>query len=85
MIIQTTKKFDKQFVKLDAKNKQKFKTRIVLFKNNPFDITLRNHALKGKYLGYRSIDITGDIRALYTVKGDIVIIFGFIGTHSQLY
>ena len=85
MIIQTTKSFDKQFVKLDAKNKQKFKMRLSLFKNNPFDITLRNHALKGKYLGYRSIDITGDIRALYTVKGNTVIIFGFIGTHSQLY
>jgi len=25
------------------------------------------------------------IRALYVVKGDAVIIFGFIGTHSQLY
>jgi len=33
----------------------------------------------------RDIDVTGDVRALYTVKGDIVIIFGFIGTHSQLY
>ncbi len=52
---------------------------------NPFDITLRNHALKGKYLGYRSIDISGDVRALYTVKGNVIILFAFIGTHSQLY
>ena len=85
MIIETTKTFDKQYSKLNDKTKTIYKNRIVMFKNNPFDFRLRNHALKGKYLGYRSIDVTGDVRALYTVKGDIVIIFGFIGTHSQLY
>ena len=85
MIIQTTKSFDKQYAKLDQKTKQKFKARLELFRISPFDTMLRNHALKGKYLGYRSIDISGDVRTLYTVKGDIVCIFGFIGSHSQLY
>jgi len=85
MIIQTTKSFDKQYAKLEAKIKNQFKNKLELFRVNPFDVTLRNHALKGKYLGYRSIDISGDVRALYTVKGDIVTIFAFIGTHSQLY
>lgn len=85
MIIQTTKTFDKQYAKLDLKVKNQFKNRIELFRVSPFDISLRNHALKGKYLGYRSIDVNGDIRAIYTVKVDVVIIFGFIGTHSQLY
>lgn len=85
MIIETTKTFDKQYAKLNDKTKTIFKSRLSLFKSNPFDFRLRNHALKGKYLGYRSIDITGDVRALYTVKGNIIIIFGFIGTHSQLY
>jgi len=85
MVIETTKAFDKQYVKLNLKVKTAFKRRLVLFKANPFDISLRNHALKGKYLGYRSIDVTGDVRALYTTQGDTIIIFGFIGTHSQLY
>lgn len=85
MIIETTRAFDKQYAKLNDKTKNIYKGRVALFKSNPFDFRLRNHALKGKYLGYRSIDITGDIRALYTVKGDVIIIFGFIGTHSQLY
>ena len=85
MIIETTKTFDKQYSKLNDKTKTIYKNRIAIFKGNPFDFRLRNYALKGKYLGYRSIDITGDVRVLYTVKGDIVIIFGFIGTHSQLY
>jgi addiction module RelE/StbE family toxin len=85
MVIKTTKSFDKQYSKLNLKVKIAFKGRVTLFKANPFDVTLRNHALKGKYLGFRSIDVTGDIRALYTTQGDRVIIFGFIGTHSQLY
>lgn len=85
MVIETTKAFDKQYARLNFKVKTSFKRRIEIFKANPFDTTLRNHALKGKYLGFRSIDITGDVRALYTTQGDTIIIFGFIGTHSQLY
>lgn len=85
MIIKTTKKFDKQYAKLSQKNKANFKQKIEVFRNNPFDKQLRNHPLKGKYLGYRSINITGDLRALYQIKGNTVTIFAFIGTHSQLY
>ncbi len=85
MVIKTTKGFDKQYAKVNIKIKTAFKNRINLFKANPFDTSLRNHSLKGRYLGYRSIDITGDVRALYTTQGDTIIIFGFIGTHSQLY
>jgi addiction module RelE/StbE family toxin len=85
MVIETTKAFDKQYAKLNLGIKSAFKKRLELFKLNPFDTSLRNHSLKGKYLGYRSIDISGDVRALYTTRGNVIIIFGFIGTHSQLY
>lgn len=85
MIIKTTKTFDKQYAKLNKKNKVRFKSKIELFISNPFDKQLRNHPLKGKYLGYRSINITGDLRALYRIEGNTVTIFAFIGTHSQLY
>lgn len=85
MVIENTKTFDKQYSKINLKVKLSFKRRITVFKTNPFEVSLRNHALKGKYLGFRSIDIIGDVRALYTTQGDTIIIFGFIGTHSQLY
>lgn len=84
-VIDFTKGFEKQFKKLPPKSKQKFYIRLEIFKKNPFSPILNNHGLKGKYLGYRSIDIQGDLRALYTIKGDKIVIFGFIGTHSQLY
>ncbi|MGB3023932.1 MAG: type II toxin-antitoxin system mRNA interferase toxin, RelE/StbE family [Candidatus Saccharimonadales bacterium] len=47
---------------------------------------LRDHALQGKYKGYRSINISGDVRALYYQQADgTVVIFAVIGTYSQLY
>lgn len=85
MIIRTTKNFDKQYAKLDQKVKNQFKSRVELFKVSPYDPILRNHALKGNYLGYKSINVNGDVKALYTVEGDTVTIFAFVGTHSQLY
>lgn len=85
MIIKTTKSFDRQYVKLSAADKRRFRERLELFKANPYDKLLRNHGLRGKYLGYRSINIKGDLRALYYVEGDTICIFAFIGSHSQLY
>ena len=85
MRISTTRRFDKQYAKLKPSVKLRFKARIELFRDNPIDPTLKNHPLSGKYTGYRSINITGDIRALYRQEGRNVVIFAFIGTHSQLY
>ncbi len=45
---------------------------------------LNNHSLQGKWAGYRSINITGDIRAVFRPEGFFAI-FVEIGTHSQLY
>jgi addiction module RelE/StbE family toxin len=83
--IDFTKDFQKQFKKLDSVKKRKFTDQLRVFQNNPFAPELRNHALKGKYVGFRSIDIAWDLRALYYLKDDTVVIFAFVGTHSQLY
>jgi addiction module RelE/StbE family toxin len=83
--IQFTKSFTQQFKVLRNKQKERFYERLELFKKNPHDRVLRSHALEGKYKGYRSIDIEGDLRALYYVQGDRIIIFAFIGSHAQLY
>jgi addiction module RelE/StbE family toxin len=83
--IQFTKDFTKQFKKLHSNQKDRFYEHLELFKRNPQDRVLRDHALKGKHRGYRSIDIEGDLRALYYVENDRIIIFALIGTHSQLH
>lgn len=64
--------------------RQKLEVRMVLFAQDISHAQLRNHSLRGKWSGYRSIDITGDVRALYFTVDDEVV-FDQIGTHSQLY
>ena len=80
--------FSKNFIKLSKKlNKpvrEKPLIRIEMFTINPLDPELNNHPLKGKYKKYRSIDVTGDFRALYLIQDDHIV-FDIVGTHSQLY
>ncbi len=84
MKISYSKAFVKQAHKLTPRQKQKTAKRIELFKQNPLHPHLRNHSLKGKYRGWRSIDIASDLRLLY-IQTPQEIIFDQIGTHSQLY
>lgn len=84
MKITYSKEFIKQAEKLPAKLQVKLYEHIQLFRDNPLNPSLRNHPLKGKYSAYRSINITGDYRALYLQKEDETI-FDKLGTHSQIY
>lgn len=84
MEIRYHKHFKKQYLKLPENMRQKFKLRLVLFVSDPFNPELNNHALSGKYVGRRSINITGDLRAIYEIKNECIH-FLLIGTHSELY
>ena len=79
------KNFDKKYLKLRIKEKNKVKERINIFSEDPFNPLLRNHPLLGKYQGYRSINITADIRALYRLVSEDKAFFVFLGAHSELY
>ena len=85
MKISFHKNFVKQYKSLNAKQKKKTQERLELFLNNPFNLVLNNHPLKGKYLDYRSINIGGDLRAIYKFVSDSECIFVEIGTHNKLY
>jgi addiction module RelE/StbE family toxin len=76
--------FEKSYSKQSPLIKKAFierKNLLLIDQQHPL---LNNHALHGKWIGYRSINITGDIRALFKVEGFFVI-FLEIGRHSQLY
>ncbi len=85
MVIRYSPKFIKQYRKLPAKPQDQFDDRLRLFRTDPTAPSLRLHPLKGRYQGYWSISVSGDLRAIYLERGEEVIIFAFIGTHSQLY
>jgi len=77
--------FRQQYKKVPPKVREQFTERLELWLIDPTHPSLRVHTLKGTYAGYWSMNVTGDIRALYREEGNIVVIFAFIGTHSQLY
>lgn len=79
------KSFEKQFKKLRPNEKQRFKERRNIFLENPFDPILNNHDLKGRYERYRSINITGDWRAVSKLLDKNTAVFTDIDTHSHLY
>ncbi|MCK5589005.1 MAG: type II toxin-antitoxin system mRNA interferase toxin, RelE/StbE family [Candidatus Pacebacteria bacterium] len=86
MKIQLTRVFVKDFKKLDLKIKKAFIKRKKIFLENAFNSILKNHSLNGKYSNFRSINITGDYRAIYYFdKNTKTYFFTKIGTHSELY
>ncbi|OGE73593.1 MAG: hypothetical protein A3I07_01020 [Candidatus Doudnabacteria bacterium RIFCSPLOWO2_02_FULL_42_9] len=76
--------FKKKFKKLPSGIQTAFAHRQALFKVNKMHPLLNNHDVSKVYTGCRSINITGDYRAIFQDEGEIVI-FITIGTHSELY
>lgn len=84
MKVEYKKRFQKSLRKLPKAIQDKFNSRFNLFLDNPFHILLNNHSVHPTFELGRSINITGDYRAIYIEHGD-TIVFTEIGTHSKLY
>lgn len=85
MTLRYLPKFKKQYKKLPAVQQAQFEQRLRLFIADPTDARLRLHPLKGRFAGYWSMNISGDLRALFYREGEDIVIFALIGTHSKLY
>lgn len=83
--IRFSKKFQKQYKKLAPAVQLRFKSRLAVWNQEPMSPQLNHHVLTGKLAGFHSINVGGDVRALYQVADDSLVIFEKIGTHSQLY
>lgn len=79
------KNFEKGYGKLSIKTKNQVKKRLKFFIEDPFHPLLSNHVLHGEQQSFRSINITGDLRAVYRMKDDHAAEFVIIDTHSNLY
>ena len=82
--IKYKKHFNKKFKKLSPKIKNQFYDRLRIFKFNKFNPILNNHSVDKEYPGCRSINVTGDCRAIFEDFGN-KIVFLYIGIHSELY
>lgn len=84
MQLRYSSKFKRQYKKLPVKIRKQFIERVDLFLNDSQNSILRIHKLSGNFQGCWSINITGDIRAVFD-KYDNYILFVSIGSHSELY
>jgi len=75
------KTFVKEFSKLPKKIQQKFDERLELFAENKFSEVLNNHSVAKKFPGCRSVNVTGDYRAIFKDE-EAIVTFITIGTHS---
>jgi len=86
MKIRFHRRFKKQYKKLPDHLKQKTKQIIQQFMENPFEPSLRNHALTGRMQDLRSISVTGDMRIIFQESNDYaVVIFLDVGGHGKVY
>ena len=86
MLIISSKKFDKRYSKLKTGEQRRVDLAIQKFSINPFDPTLRNHPLIGKFTGLRSISAGGDLRIIFREKDNYIeVLLITVGSHNQVY
>ena len=85
MHIAFSSNLNKKIKKTSTKIVDKFFERLELFKKDKFNSILNNHKLHGEYEGCNSINITGNIRAVFRYVKEDSVIFTDIGTHPELY
>ncbi len=74
--------------KADVRTRKKFKKALEIFFKDHLDPELDNHELKRAWEGFKSIDVTADLRAIYQEdeSGDApVAYFVALGTHEKLF
>lgn len=79
------KRFVKQFRKLPENVQRAFQARRDLFLDDVNNPLLRVHSLQGKYDGYKSFNVTADIRVVYKEVEENTVLFLEIGSHSEPY
>lgn len=86
MIFRYKKSFLKDLKKMNMSQRKQVHERLELFRRSPHHPLLNNHSLSGQMNDFRSINITGNLRAHYIFeKNSRVVVFVRLGTHSELY
>lgn len=74
--------------KQDVRIRKSFKIAINLFSKDPNYLGFNNHSLGKEWEGFRSIDVTSDLRAVYQEISELDETFAYfveLDTHEQLY
>ena len=88
MRVQLAPKLIAKVKKQDVRIRKSFKIAINLFSKDPNYLGLNNHSLSKEWEGFRSVDITSDLRAVYQEVSEADETFAYfvdLGTHEKLY
>jgi addiction module RelE/StbE family toxin len=78
--------FKKQYTKLNSILQRKVDITIEKFETNPFDPSIMNHNLTGKFTGIKSIRVNHNMRIIFTEEGGYTIVTMIqIGGHGEVY
>lgn len=83
--IQTTRTFDKLFLKLPPKIQVRAAQRTELFKSNPFNPSLKTEKLSPKGFDVWSFRVDFSYRIVFKFISESLAEFRFIGHHSDIY
>ena len=85
--IEISKDFKKSLEKLQKSDKERLEIVADKLANNEIlEPKYRDHALKGKYIGFRECHIDPDLLLVYQKQDDVLILYLLrIGSHSELF
>jgi addiction module RelE/StbE family toxin len=86
MNLRYSQKFSASLRRLQAPEKIAVIHAVELFQENPFDPSLRNHALTGKMSGKRALVVDHNLRIIFTERGnyqDVTLLD--VGGHAEVY
>lgn len=88
MKVQLAPELINKLKKQDVRIRNSFKKAIELFSEDQNNLELDNHELKREWEGFRSIDVTADLRAIYqeaSEEDEPITYFVALDTHKNLY
>lgn len=77
-----TKKFEREYKKLNKDIKLKIESRENVFRKNPFSLTLKTHKLSGELEGFWSFSVDFKNRIVFEFIDNKTIFFHSIGDHD---
>lgn len=77
-----TRKFEREYEKIDEELKLKMESRECLFRKDPFQRTLKTHKLSGELKGFWSFSIDFKNRIVFEFINSETIFFHSIGSHD---
>ncbi len=85
--IQISKVYKKQRKKLSEKDKELIDEVVeVLANGQKLDKKYKEHALKGKYIGFLECHIKPDLLLVYRIYEDVLVLFlASTGSHSEIF